>query len=279
MNSRKQYILEPETCFQIMKNKLHLDSIKHLSITYDFESHRELSGFLGQYFTLKVTFIDPKSTEDTQKLNFFIKLLPTRGGQLDFVKKSESFEREHGLYTKLFPKMLTSVEKSSVPECFLSIEGYALVLEDMTSKEYKMLDKFGFMELEHCLVVVKTLARFHARSFIFEETNQTTVLKFCHEENIPVNKCDSIFQSTLDFYAKNLLSIIDLMTEIDLERRERCKVKISEISSEHFEKIAPSKKYMNVLCHSDLWNNNILFKYDEHGKVDQCCFIDFQIAR
>jgi thiamine kinase-like enzyme len=41
----------------------------------------------------------------------------------------------------------------------------------------------------------------------------------------------------------------------------------------------PSDKYRNILCHGDLWLNNILFKLDEDGKPTDAALVDFQIIR
>lgn len=34
----------------------------------------------------------------------------------------------------------------------------------------------------------------------------------------------------------------------------------------------------NVLCHGDMWANNIMFKYDEAGKPTDCLLVDFQMC-
>lgn len=47
-----------------------------------------------------------------------------------------------------------------------------------------------------------------------------------------------------------------------------------------------SKKFRNVLCHRDLWQNNLIFKFERNAKnvIDftkptECILIDFQICR
>lgn len=50
--------------------------------------------------------------------------------------------------------------------------------------------------------------------------------------------------------------------------------------------ILESNKFRNVLCHRDLWQNNLLFKFERNdkGEIDlsqptECVFIDFQTCR
>ena len=279
MNNQKQNILEPEKCLEIIRKKLGLDSVEDFSFNYEFEPQKKFSGFLGQYYNLKVTLVHRKSSEVIEKLNFFVKMLPKMGVQYDFVKEGGCFETERGLYEKIFPKMLTAMEKNAIPECFLGIKDYALVLEDMSNEGYKMLDKFQFLDLDHLLIIIENLTQLHAGSLIFEEKNRMTVMQFCYTNKILINSGDAVFQTTLDSFSKNLMAMVDLIGDIDLQKKEEFKVKIAGTSSRHYKKTAPSTKHRNVLCHADLWTNNIMFKNNKNGKVNQCCFIDFQMAR
>ena len=34
---------------------------------------------------------------------------------------------------------------------------------------------------------------------------------------------------------------------------------------------------IDTCCHGDFWSNNILFSYDEEGKVDDLILVDFQL--
>ena len=78
---------------------------------------------------------------------------------------------------------------------------------------------------------------------------------------------------------KGVISMVDLVNHLDDEQKTRFKEKITSLSADHKNKLLPSKKHRNVLCHGDLWANNVLFKYDTDGKPIACCLIDFQLAR
>lgn len=34
----------------------------------------------------------------------------------------------------------------------------------------------------------------------------------------------------------------------------------------------------NVLCHGDMWSNNVMFRYSESGDVEECMLVDFQMG-
>lgn len=268
-------VLRTEKCFQIIKENFHLIFPKKKNFIFDFKLRNQLEGFLGQYYNLNVSF--KNKGNKPENLNFFVKLPPIDGQQNNFVEDGDCFNIELGLYVKILPKLQLSNERQFIPKCFLGFDN-CIVLEDMV--DYKCLDKLDFFSFEHCTTVIKSIARFHAKSMIFEKKKNISILELCRRENIKINLNDCPFQSTLDYFVQNLLYIIDHSEEFDgKENRMMCRKKIEAIASNHFEHTSPKNDEINVLVHADLWANNILFKYYPNEMVKQCCFVDFQMAR
>lgn len=90
---------------------------------------------------------------------------------------------------------------------------------------------------------------------------------------------DGRAKATFDAAVKGIVSLIDLIPELDEEQRKTFSKKVNDLCADHTNKLLPSMKHKNVLCHGDLWANNILFKYDSDEKPVECCLIDFQLAR
>lgn len=78
---------------------------------------------------------------------------------------------------------------------------------------------------------------------------------------------------------KVLTKLIELIPKYkNSPKIAKIKLQFPKICSKLLELVEPSKKYRNVLCHGDLWINNLMFKYDEEKPIE-CKIIDFQLTR
>ncbi|XP_003397705.1 uncharacterized protein LOC100645600 [Bombus terrestris] len=282
-NPSTQKILKDEECFEIIRKKLHKESMEDFSlITYEVVPIDEVNGFMGQYFTLKATVASPQSPLETKNINFFTKLPPPiTSPQYDFIQQYGTFKKEVALYTTVFPEVLDGLDKRYIPECFLGLEDDVIVLEDMAHNGYEMPDKYKPFDFEHCKTLMKTLAKFHAKSLIFEELYQKSLhdeFSHCMQETLwPLT--DGRAKAMFDAAVKGIVSLIDLIPNLDENQKKTFSTKVTDLCVDHANKLLPSMKHKNVLCHGDLWANNILFKYDIDEKPAECCLIDFQLAR
>lgn len=284
MKDRSNQVLEAQECLEIIHKKLNENSMQEFClIKHEIVPIQQTNGYLGQYFYLKVSVARPESPTDRRHMRFFIKIRPPKGTkQYDVVCNSGMFNREIGLYTRLFPEICC--EKSDndyLPTCYLGLENDVLVLEDMTLKGFRIIpEKLDSLDISHCKIVMNTLGKYHARSIIFEERNKMSLLDFCREKKIAIRSYDGPPPSVFTIGVQCALSVIDCITEMESSTRDKLKALVNKIQAEMHKMLVPSAKYRNVQLHGDLWTNNLLFKYDDiDEKPVRCCFIDFQNTR
>ena len=72
-----------------------------------------------------------------------------------------------------------------------------LVLEDLAPMGYKMSELEDGLDLEHCLLALRILARYHAASAVLH-SQEPSIMKFCHSsvfEEPEAQKCVTKFVS------------------------------------------------------------------------------------
>lgn len=271
-------ILHSNECLEVVQKSLRQNSMKNYSlVTHEILPIDKCAGYMGQYFHLKATVVN---SSNVRKINFFIKRHPPQGTrQFDVLSKTGVFNREIQLYTKLFPLIFDQLHHY-IPVCFLGIEDNILVLEDMVSKGFVMLDnKFFTFDFPHCEIVMETLGMFHSQSIIFEERNKMNLVEFCREMRIDIEPNNDSEEGVSALY-KTLTHGILYCTENNFQFDSATCGKFHDVFLNVVSNMKDiiAMKGRKVQDHGDLWSNNMMFKYDD-GKPVKCCFIDFQTTR
>lgn len=143
---------------------------------------------------------------------------------------------------------------------------------------FNMKNKHVPFDFDHCRIVMTTLAKFHARSIIFEEVHKKNIFEefhHCMHEALWSRKGRG--KRSFRAAVNGIIAMIDLL-EIDEGERRKFKKGVMELAKDHLERLEASKEFRNTICQGDLWANNLLFKYGDGGP-EACCLIDFQLAR
>lgn len=165
----------------------------------------------------------------------------------------------------------------------------ALIFEDLSALQYKLRDRHNKFDKQHVLQALQTLARFHSSSIIFEEKKSKELQRRYRineeyeqylgkggytKDNSWFIQCRTGALEAVKAFSKYKHNIA-LMDNFD---SKWCDVFDSALSL-----CDASSEYRNVICHRDLWNNNILFHYktvnDNTMEPDDCVLVDFQAAR
>lgn len=170
------------------------------------------------------------------------------------------------------------------PECFSWHDAdmnECLVLEDLTIKGFKMIDhRKETITAKHVELVMRSIGKFHAISFALKDQQPVkfTELKgnlneiFFEERKSPV-------KNYLNSLKQTVLNTVSGKTDEHLAERLN-----NLLSKEQFDiavecvESGLSEPYA-VICHGDLWTNNMMFSYNDKNEPTDVSFIDWQITR
>lgn len=148
----------------------------------------------------------------------------------------------------------------------------------MNELGYNSKNKFETFDDAHTKLALQMLARFHASSIIYEQKNK----KMLHEEfSIYLDNCYhdanvwflQCMQGALAAVKKFSKYKEDKLLISSIERRWK------NIWNSGLDLGNVLLEGCNVVCHRDLWNNNIMFHYkqtDDGLVPDHCVMVDFQ---
>ncbi|VEN41305.1 unnamed protein product [Callosobruchus maculatus] len=270
-----KYFLTKHDCEKV----LHRYNRDHTLVKYTILPFSdEVVGFLAQHLRLIIESVDSEGTQ--HKLSFFMKCLPhANEAQRDYVQKMNIFEKEGLSYKNLISEFLQYASESFAPKCYFYKTNECLILEDLTSQNFQV-NNFGYWTLDRAKAAIKTVARFHAASIIFEEKRSSTEKPFRINEHYPVEVEERGFAfGGSEVRYKWLLNVCKCLKNFSpmysMDKTISKKIEDYIFSETGFKTaIRPSKKFRNVLCHDDLWSNNVLF----NDKGD-CRIVDFQLTR
>lgn len=267
-------------CITILKKKLNNTNSCSV-IDFKLNTIEEIIGYLGEHVYIKIWY---KNDNDLREINFFGKFYPRPHLQVDHDLVSGAFCKEIFIYKHLFEKIRNvniALLDSITLGCFLTKDKYLLVFDDLRSLGYKTLSKHDYLDYNNVVLVLKTIAKLHASSLIYEEKTSKSLRPYFDKY-------------TETFYAQNpshmghisyLASVKGLITEFnifDIKNNEICKEEYKRrthnICNKIFNLVKPSEKFRNVICHGDLWMTNFMIKYNKEKPIG-CVLLDFQLTR
>lgn len=197
------------------------------------------------------------------QLNLVLKLAPTDKRFRISDAVTFMFAREIFAYSVVL-KYYREVQNSFVPElhfvmprCYYVQGEYhneAIVMQNMIEDGYRPYTHEMFLDLDHILISLKSLAKLHALSFILEHKNPelySEILETC----IPLTESSGkrymeVMKDRLDKALKTFegTEYVQLFQSL----KSNC--------SQIFESVVTSVQ-KTCLCHGDIWKENVLYKY------------------
>lgn len=158
-------ILDECDVIKVLTRRLNADDFKLVSWSLDLMGKQR--GFVGAYYHLSAAVV---VQGETCSFRFFVKTPPNRGCvQYDFITRLDSFNKEIHFYEDIVQRLGVGSRCKWLPQFYLGKRDVVIVMEDATMEEFLSVDKFRPFDLEHCNVLMRSLANLHGRSIIADE--------------------------------------------------------------------------------------------------------------
>lgn len=230
---------------------------------------KQKNGIFGTHQLLTVEVKDESSDEDQVKaLTFFVKTLPDSPVVKNNVLDESTFVEEVRFYNEVRPVMVEghNTERWS-PRCYFASRD-TLVFEDLRFQGYNV-PKHNLLDEPSLKSALSTLARFHASSLITEARLGKT-LKQAYPEAF-----EEKMYTNLNRFGKATIVGFDTIS-IMAERFGLDSSLVPKMYDRIYWAVRAKQGSCNVICHGDLWMNNLMFDSSDPPK---CVLVDFQILR
>ncbi|XP_031626583.1 uncharacterized protein LOC116342918 [Contarinia nasturtii] len=192
----------------------------------------------------------------------------------------EKFGNEITTYEHIAPK-IESLSKS--PKCLYSHNepsDAVIVLSDFSNDGWKMSKLKVNLPLDHIIVAVKELGRFHGQMYALKLTDadafQSMKSRLLNSRFGEVtdewNICLELGIRRATYSVRTSIESREIVPETFLKRLEEVMYGVYDYLGKRNRPIEP----IAIICHGDYLRNNIAFRYDVDGKAIEAMMFDFQ---
>lgn len=222
----------------------------------------EKLGYMGVHELLTIEIC---VNDELQNFTFFVKsLVPSHNAFEELI-----FREESNFFRNVMPRLLEGHRdlQTWAAKCYLC-NGDIIVLENLKSQGFDIIK--GVLSIDQLRSAVTSLARFHSSSILLE-----------NKVKKPLNEVyPGFFEEKLLKNIGNNWKWLSAGIEVVEVVARKLGLEPSHAAAAYtlmLERIKPAKNQRNVLCHSDLWCNNLMFKDNQDG-TSSCRFVDFQMV-
>ncbi|XP_054267786.1 uncharacterized protein LOC128989770 [Macrosteles quadrilineatus] len=216
--------------------------------------------------------------DKTEKKSLIVKMPIQKGVMHEMSQETDFFSKEPKMYNVLLPKMKKISGIKFGPKSFHCPVEKGMVIEDLKPEGYLLQDKFKQLDFEHCKLVMEKLGKFHATTVVCHNDDSQFIETIGKEA---FYKNDGVMAEFKIWMSSSMQIFINTLQEIKVDPAhiDLITAKIDQLWDSTAAICQPHTNSLNVLNHGDCWSNNMLFKYNDVGKVIDVMFIDFQLLR
>ena len=119
------------------------------------------------------------------------------------------------------------------------------------------------LDLKHCLLVMRQIGRYHAASVVLQQNSPDRFI--CFRESMFRSEgfasCKQIFRTSLT----NLAKEVEKWPRYKEALNEKLLNMADSAYTRFIDSVKRDEQEFNVLCHGDLWLNNMMFRYSEES--------------
>lgn len=264
-----------------------IGGVRHTSYEFANTSEKKGDSYLSVVRRLRVHGVD--ANEKPVSINLIIKSFPDNLSRRKLFRSADFFRNEIHFYETVLPAFedfqKTRHPKTpfnEFPRCLLSHcdgENDFVILENINYLGYISPDRQSCLTLTDCLLIIKTLGRFHALSIVFRDQDPVKFEKAANsvEEVYYSERLRSWYTKFLDdamLVAKDAVSKTFPNSKYESLTN---KYLGAELYSDQCDLVAKKSRF-SVIGHGDCWSPNFLTKFEGETAV-AIKIIDFQLAR
>ncbi|PSN29205.1 hypothetical protein C0J52_28299 [Blattella germanica] len=153
----------------------------------------------------------------------------------------------------------------------------AIVLEDIKEQGFRLADRIRGLDVKHCTLALRALARYNAASAVLHKNNPKILEPFYESayNEVTVSHLKGIFEEGI----RNIAREVEKWPGYN----DRFAKKIFKLAEQCMDFLVNSTirddKEFNALTHGDFWVNNMMFRYNEQQQVEDVRFVDYQFCQ
>lgn len=136
-----------------------------------------------------------------------------------------------------------------------------LMFEDLLLSKFAKVDRRAGLNVHHLKLAVEKLAKLHAASAVLSAEDDT-IFTHHHQPNI-----SEYFKTFHSLFINCVKAVVDETSGENYEEAQALARKLNSFEHNMIDKVSEAFMLQNgdfgVLCHGDLWLNNLLFEYNE----------------
>ncbi|CAO1442433.1 unnamed protein product [Diamesa tonsa] len=236
--------------------------------------------FASAIYRVQLTYILLNDVDATKTCSFILKTSSANSSISEMLEDFQVFEGETQLYKKILvecskligdnikfaPSSLSVVNTRPQPKY--------IMLEEFASKGYKKVDQKNGLNVDHLKLVLEKLAKLHAASAMLYNQDETD---FMNHQEPNISEYFKIFHP-LFFNCLNACAKAAEKWPGAEEFSKKLFVLEKNVIDRGSEAFILDDEEFGVLCHGDLWANNVMFDYNEKNEPNDAIMLDFGLS-